>query len=187
VRGCIANYLAKINESNVAIMANVQWKQVQRILKEALAVPSEDRNRVIDELCEHDVSLREEVLSIIKHDQIAPPGFMRTMASPAHGSRDDVVALPDPLLGNQISRYQIESLIATGGMGSVYKARQDNPERPVALKIMKPGLNSRYVLRHFEFESQILARLRHPNIAQVYEAGVAEGDLPPYVVPVSNS
>ena len=57
-------------------------------------------------------------------------------------------------------------------MGVVYEAMQDNPRRPVALKVMKRGLASRSALRRFEFESQILGRLRHPSIAQVYEAGV---------------
>jgi tetratricopeptide (TPR) repeat protein len=56
-------------------------------------------------------------------------------------------------------------------MGSVYLATQDNPRRPVAIKLMRWGLASRSASRRFEFESQVLGRLRHPNIAQVHEAG----------------
>jgi len=71
----------------------------------------------------------------------------------------------------QIGRYHIRRVIASGGMGTVYEAMQEHPRRPVALKLMRHGIASRSALRRFEYESQILARLRHPCIAQVYEAG----------------
>jgi non-specific serine/threonine protein kinase/serine/threonine-protein kinase len=85
--------------------------------------------------------------------------------------------LPEPeatgsaMIGRKIAGFTIKSLIATGGMGSVYVAVQEKPRRRVALKLMRAGVASRSALRRFEFESQILARLNHPNIAQVYEAG----------------
>ncbi|MCK4872814.1 MAG: protein kinase [Phycisphaerales bacterium] len=83
-----------------------------------------------------------------------------------------VIGLPAGLAeGAVIGGYAVERLIAHGGMGSVYLAMQHNPRRTVALKVMKAGIASRSALRRFEHESQILARLRHPNIAQVYEAG----------------
>jgi serine/threonine protein kinase len=72
----------------------------------------------------------------------------------------------------QIGHYRIKRAIAAGGMGVVYEAVQEHPRRTVALKIIKRGFASRSALRRFEFESQILARLRHPGIAQVYEAGM---------------
>ena len=74
-------------------------------------------------------------------------------------------------LPSRIGRYKIRRAIATGGMGTVYLAVQESPHRTVALKVMKSGIASRSALRRFEYESQILGRLRHPNIAQVYEAG----------------
>jgi tetratricopeptide (TPR) repeat protein len=79
-----------------------------------------------------------------------------------------VTDLPVP---DRIGRYHCKRVIAIGGMGIVYEAVQEHPHRTVALKVMKAGIASRSVLRRFEYESQILARLRHPNIAQVYEAG----------------
>lgn len=57
-------------------------------------------------------------------------------------------------------------------MGAVYEAEQDSPRRSVALKLMKSGIASKAAMRRFEYESQVLGRLRHPGIAQVYEAGV---------------
>ena len=72
----------------------------------------------------------------------------------------------------QIGHYRIKRIIAAGGMGVVYEAIQEHPRRTVALKIVKQGIASRSALRRFEYESQILARLRHPGIAQIYEAGM---------------
>ena len=80
--------------------------------------------------------------------------------------------VPDPLIGKSIGGFQIKNVIAAGGMGTVYLAQQDQPRRDVALKIMKRSVASRSALRRFQFESQVLGRLRHPNIAQVYDAGM---------------
>ncbi len=101
-----------------------------------------------------------------------------TVASP--GADDDAARLP-PGVPRRIGHYAIRSVVASGGMGTVYKAVQENPRRVVAIKIMKAGVASGSALRRFEFESQLLGRLRHPGIAQVYEAGTHEdagGTLP---------
>lgn len=71
----------------------------------------------------------------------------------------------------RIGHYGITRLIGAGGMGAVYEAQQDNPRRTVALKVMRGAIASPQASRRFEYESQLLARLRHPGIAQVYEAG----------------
>ncbi|MHC4416581.1 MAG: serine/threonine protein kinase [Planctomycetota bacterium] len=86
-------------------------------------------------------------------------------------SEQPTAAEPSASIPKRIGRYQVKRVIGTGGMGTVYEAVQDHPRRAVALKVMLPGIASRSALRRFEYESQILARLRHPNIAQVYEAG----------------
>ena len=81
----------------------------------------------------------------------------------------------------RIGRYHIKREIASGGMGTVYEATQENPRRVVALKVMKHGVASRSALRRFEYEAQLLGRLRHPGIAQVYDAGThrdERGTLP---------
>ncbi len=74
-------------------------------------------------------------------------------------------------LPERIGHYRILRLIGAGGMGAVYEAEQDNPRRTVALKVMRGAIASPQASRRFEYESQLLARLRHPSIAQVYEAG----------------
>ena len=91
---------------------------------------------------------------------------------------------PTDRTGQKIGPCTLRQLIGAGGMGAVYEAVQDNPRRTVAIKLMRRGIVSRSALRRFEFESQILARLRHPGIAQVYEAGTHEedGEETPYFI-----
>jgi len=71
----------------------------------------------------------------------------------------------------RIGNYVVRRLIASGGMGTVYEALQEQPRRSVAIKVMQPGMFSEAGLHRFEYEAQLLARLRHPGVAQVYEAG----------------
>ena len=85
---------------------------------------------------------------------------------PSHGDELDTDPIP-----SQIGPYAVKRLIATGGMGSVYEAVQENPRRTVAVKVIRSGIASKAALRRFEYETQILARLRHAGIAQIYEAG----------------
>ncbi|MHC4211717.1 MAG: protein kinase domain-containing protein [Planctomycetota bacterium] len=73
-----------------------------------------------------------------------------------------------PRMPERIGKFHIKRKIASGGMGTVYEAVQEHPRRTVAVKVMKSGIASRSALRRFEYESQILARLRHPGIAQVW-------------------
>ncbi len=80
-------------------------------------------------------------------------------------------AAPAPTLPQRIGRYHVKRVIAAGGMGTVYEATQESPRRTVAVKVMKQGIASKSALRRFEYEGQILGRLRHPGIAQIYEAG----------------
>ncbi|MBK8913349.1 MAG: protein kinase [Phycisphaerales bacterium] len=77
-------------------------------------------------------------------------------------------------LPTRIDRYRIVRLLGEGGMGLVYEAEQQNPQRRVALKLLRPGMGSPGALRRFEQEAQLLGRLAHPGIAQIYEAGSAE-------------
>ncbi len=82
----------------------------------------------------------------------------------------------DPGLPRRIGHYTVKRLIGTGGMGAVYEAVQEQPRRVVALKVLRAGIAGKSALRRFEYESQLLARLRHPGIAQVYEAGTHESE-----------
>jgi hypothetical protein len=102
----------------------------------------------------------------------------------AIGGLDPAVADHDPLEGAMIGEVKITRLIAEGGMGRVYEGLQDKPRRSVAVKIMRPGFVSREACRRFDNESEVLGRLRHPYIAQIYSAGICSivGAQVPYFV-----
>ncbi|MFB0554871.1 MAG: serine/threonine protein kinase, partial [Phycisphaerae bacterium] len=85
--------------------------------------------------------------------------------------------------GGQIGRYKLLNVLGEGGMGIVYLAEQKQPiRRQVALKVIKPGMDSKRVIGRFEAERQALALLDHPNIAHVYDAGTTEAGRPYFVM-----
>ncbi|GJQ30080.1 MAG: hypothetical protein HBSAPP03_19640 [Phycisphaerae bacterium] len=93
---------------------------------------------------------------------------------------EDEAALPP---GTRLGEYTLEGVLGAGGMGVVYVARQERPRRTVALKVIRRGLGTTGLLRRFEHEAEMLARLQHPGIAQVYAAGSADvhGERHPYI------
>jgi serine/threonine protein kinase/Flp pilus assembly protein TadD len=85
--------------------------------------------------------------------------------------------------GGHIGRYKLLSILGEGGMGIVYLAEQEQPiKRRVALKVIKPGMDSKRVIARFEAERQALALLDHPNIAHVNDAGTTENGRPYFVM-----
>ena len=85
--------------------------------------------------------------------------------------------------GGQIGHYKLLSVLGEGGMGIVYLAEQQEPiRRKVALKVIKPGMDSKRVIARFEAERQALALLDHPNIAHVHDAGTTESGRPYFVM-----
>ena len=85
--------------------------------------------------------------------------------------------------GAQIGRYKLLSILGEGGMGIVYLAEQKRPiRRQVAVKVIKPGMDSKRVIARFEAERQALALLDHPNIAHVHDAGATEAGRPYFVM-----
>lgn len=94
--------------------------------------------------------------------------------------------IPPPVTitaGTQIGPYKLLQKIGEGGMGVVFLARQSDPiRRTVALKVIKPGLDSGGVIARFEAERQALARMDHPNIARVLDGGTTDGGQPFFVM-----
>jgi len=90
--------------------------------------------------------------------------------------KSDVGARGDEWIGRRVGQFEILRIIGTGGMGNVYEARQVHPHRSVALKIVKSAASSPAALHRFEMESEMLARLQHHGIAQVFNSGKQEHD-----------
>src|SRR4029453_17512290 len=86
-------------------------------------------------------------------------------------------------LGTMIGPYKLLQQIGEGGMGTVYMAEQTRPvHRKVALKVIKPGMDSRQVIARFEAERQALALMDHVNIARVFDGGTTENGRPYFVM-----
>ncbi len=146
-----------------------RWQHVKQIYLQIRGEPPDRRVSALRALCGDDQQLRAEVESLLRYDDRAAdfledPALRLTVAREA-GESDALAA------GCRIGGYTIIREIAAGGMGVVYEAQQEHPHRVVALKVMKTGLTSASARRRFEDESETLARLQHPGIAQVYEAG----------------
>ena len=99
------------------------------------------------------------------------------------GADATTTAAPREVLGAMIGRYKLLQEIGEGGFGIVYMADQMEPvKRKVALKILKPGMDTREVVARFEAERQALALMDHPNIAQVYDGGATDSGRPYFVM-----
>jgi len=118
----------------------------------------------------------ELTLGVDEYCRRFPEHLARPEDLALHASRDAFAAptsaeAPELEPGTDIGGVTIVRVIAEGGMGRVYEALQHMPARPVAVKVMKSGLISRQLLRRFSYEAELLGRLRHPGIAQVYSSG----------------
>jgi len=133
------------------------------------SLPSQQRTAALDSLASDDPSLHRLVLSLLSADE--QPAFMLAPA-PAEILGHDLLA-PAASIPKRIGRYQILRVLGEGGMGIVYEALQDAPHRRVALKVMRGGIVSRELLSRFHREAQLLASLRHPGIASIFDAGWA--------------
>ncbi len=154
-------------------MVQDRIQRIEAVFDAALALPPKQRAAFVARECAGDSTLRAEVNRLLENDSRAGDGFL---APPPPDPRLAQIIKSDHESlspGTRIGAYTIQSLIAQGGMGTVYHATQDSPRRNVALKVLHGGLWSAAAQRRFEHESQVLSHLQHPNIAQVYEAGRA--------------
>ena len=145
------------------------------IALQVIAAPLEQRRSVLHERCGDDASMLARVEAVLAELEDA------SAAKGSHegGLRDQAtvmtptpsVAMKQANLPPEIGQFSVRRLIGTGGMGAVYEAMQDNPRRKVAIKVMKRGITSASAQRRFHLEAQLLGRLHHPGIAQIYEAG----------------
>jgi len=120
-------------------------------------------------------ALRVEVESLLRFDAASGRSFGASVgAAKASFAHADVLPA-----GSRFGSHRLVRVIGCGGMGTVYEAEQDNPRRTVALKVVRAGVASAETARRIKHEAEMLGRLQHPGIAQVYQAGTADTPLGP--------
>src|SRR5262245_2770645 len=139
----------------------------------------DERAAYLDRACRDDTQLRAEVEALLRahHEPQrlldAPEAVVPTVDEASHREQP----------GTVIGPYRLLEQIGEGGFGLVFAAEQTHPvRRKVALKVIKPGMDSKQVLARFEAERQALALMDHPNIAKVHDGGTTESGRPYFVM-----
>jgi tetratricopeptide (TPR) repeat protein len=159
--------------------------EANELFLQALEIPEpEDRQRFLDRACAGKPELRTRVDGLLRAGAEAgsfleQPAAPELTASHVPATADEPAVAP-AAPGTVVGRYKLLEVVGEGGMGIVWLAEQTEPvRRKVALKVVKPGMDSRQVLARFEAERQALALMDHPNIAKVLDGG-ATADGRPY-------
>ncbi len=145
-------------------------------------MPAAQRGAFLDQACGENLPLRREIESLLNaHD---PDGsFLRSPALAATVNQPRLKESLDEQPGSMIGPYKIREKIGEGGFGVVYVAEQEQPvRRKVALKVIKPGMDSREIVARFEAERQALALMDHPHIAKILDASTTVSGRPYFVM-----
>lgn len=166
-------------------MSTQRLRRAEEIFLALLDLPTADRAGALTRLCPDDAALAAEVRSLLSCHTEAE-GFLNPeeiRAMTMAGDRSPAAEADGLPPGTRLGGFTLMERIGSGGMGSVYVAEQDRPRRTVALKLVHLGAASPAILRRFEHEAEVLGRLQHPGIAQIYEAGTATlgGIEQPYI------
>jgi tetratricopeptide (TPR) repeat protein len=164
-------------------MLPARWNDVKGKFEEALLLEPALRAVYLAELCAGDPDLHEELESLIAAHERSGSYFLNApLANVTTVLALDVEA--DSLPGRRIGSYQIVRQIGAGGMGEVFSAirADDEYRKQVAIKLVRSGQGSDFVLSRFKNERQILASLDHPNIARLLDGGTTSDGLPFFVM-----
>lgn len=163
-------------------MSSERLKKAGELFHAALEQRPEQRAIFLEQTCSGDQLLREEVESLLAAHQKAE-SFMKLPAVSVVAV--ELLDQEEQLVeGQQIGSYKIIREIGRGGMGAVYLAERADQQykKHVAIKLIKRGMDTDYVLQHFRNERQILANFDHPNIARLLDGGSTETGLPFFVM-----
>ncbi len=154
----------------------VDGPHIDTIFCGAIEIESaEEREVWLNQVCGEDAAMRRQVARLVE----AHFRGGSVIDAPFFAIEATTHSMPPESLGTQIGPYKLLQIIGEGGMGVVYMAEQMEPvKRKVALKLIKPGMDSRQVIARFEAERQALALMDHPNIARVLDAGTTASGQP---------
>jgi eukaryotic-like serine/threonine-protein kinase len=161
-------------------MRSDRWTKVNQLFYAALEKPPEEWNDFLQQECAQDLQLRKEVESLLAAHQKGEK-FIQNPVDPISYLSEPEKTLT---IGERIGSYKIVKEIGRGGMGAVYLASRADElfTKLVAIKLIKRGMDTDDVLRHFRTERQILANFDHPNIARLLDGGSTDNGLPYFVM-----
>src|SRR5829696_3824214 len=160
-----------------------RWKQIEGVFDAAVELAPAERDTYLAGACGGDAELRRQVeLLISSHDAagsfIEEPAVAGRITDPGRLDEDA------PFIGRRVGSYRIVRELGRGGMGAVYLAvrADDEFQKRVAIKLVKRGMDTDFILRRFRQERQILASLDHQNIARLLDGGTTDDGLPFFVM-----
>src|SRR5262245_17550638 len=165
-------------------MDKQRWQQIETLYYAALERPPDERAAFLADACADDSGLFREVGELLRYDGTAG-SFMQdnalAVAAQALDPNELSQTAPQLFSGQGIGAYKILALLGRGGMGVVYRARDERLRREVAIKVLPASLaHDADRLRRFEQEAQATSALNHPNILTIYDIGAHEGA--PFIV-----
>ena len=156
-----------------------RWHAVGELFEHALGLPPGERTVYIEQASAADGELRGEVLSLLASHKALPGGFVQERIKNA------VISFYQATSGHPVSigPYRIIRELGRGGMGTVFLAERIDAEdsTKVAIKLVRPDMDTEFILARFRRERRTLARLQHPNIARLIDSGTTSEGLP-YIV-----
>src|SRR5215204_6629268 len=177
-------------------MSPERWREIEEVFQAAVEIPPPDRAAFLDKLYGANDEVRAEVMKLLESDDSAADfiespiwtdsKFLNTSVKKELSNsidRETGDGDGDGFLGKQVGVYQIKKEIGRGGMGAVYLAERADGEfqQRVAIKLIKRGMDSDFIVKRFRHERQILASFEHPFIARLLDGGTT-GDGVPYFV-----
>ena len=160
-------------------MNSERWEKIKDVLGVALELPPDQRAAFIRESCGADDGLRNEIEVLLQGESEIEPAFLEESSFATLAA--SVIAVEErSSIGRRFGAYQVVEQIGAGGMGEVYRAfrADDQYRKEVALKVIRAGQDSGFVIARFKNERQILAGLEHPNIARLLDGGTTEEGIP---------
>lgn len=152
-----------------------EFDRVAELFEAARELSGPAREQCLDEGCGQDQALRQEVEELLREvDGGGHQGLSEVAIGAARHALEGLIPETSDQAGwcpERIGPYAVVRRIAEGGMGVVYEGEQESPRRRIALKVVHPMLVTPARLGRFRQEAELLGRLRHPGIAQIYEAG----------------
>jgi serine/threonine protein kinase len=156
-----------------------RWKAVGELFEQAAALPPGEQTLCVEKGSSGDDELRKEVLSLLANHKALPGGFVQEKIKSA------VVSFYQTNLTHptSIGPYRVIRELGKGGMGTVFLGERSDgeDETKVAIKLVRPGMDTEFILGRFRRERQTLARMQHPNIARLLDSGTTDQGLP-YIV-----